>query len=311
MDNIKPVVDQETILALLGETLALPIETLTPIQGGLIAQTVIFRAGDHEYILRFNPGNFDVTFQKEMFIYTHFASPNIPIPPILRVGRLGDLTYAISRKMAGRRLLSLSRAEYELSLPSLIQTLNAIHQVNVLNWQGYGWIDDNGIGMFPSWKGFIARIIEEERPDGFFGKWHALFQTTFLEREFFETVYQHMLRLLVFCPEERYLVHGGYGFNNVLAEDGKVTALLDWTDAMYGDFLYDVAWLDYWDPGRDYQALFRADYAERGIDVPDFEQRLLCYQCYIALDGMRFNAKSDQATAYKWVKDRITGLLRA
>jgi hygromycin-B 4-O-kinase len=72
-------------------------------------------------------------------------------------------------------------------------------------------------------------------------------------------------------------VHGGYGFNNMLAENGAVTAVLDWTEAMYGDFLYDVAWLNFWDPGHDYQAIFRADYAERGFAVPDFEQRLLCY----------------------------------
>jgi hygromycin-B 4-O-kinase len=78
---------------------------------------------------------------------------------------------------------------------------------------------------------------------------------------------------------------------------------------MYGDFLYDVAWLAFWDPGRDYQAIFRVDYAEKGVPTPDFAQRLLCYQCYIALDGMRFNAKSGHATAYNWVKDRITSLL--
>ena len=29
------------------------------------------------------------------------------------------------------------------------------------------------------------------------------------------------------CPEERYLVHGGYGFNNVLAQDGRITAVID------------------------------------------------------------------------------------
>jgi hygromycin-B 4-O-kinase len=310
MNSIKPVVEQEMILALLRETFALPIEALTPIEGGQVAQTFSFTAGDQAYVLRFNPGSFDVTFAKELFIATHFASPRIPILPILKVGRLGDLSYAISRKRAGRRLLALSRAEYEQTMPSLMQTLHAIHQVDVGTWPGFGWIGDDGAGMFSSWQGFVARIIEEEHADGFFGKWHALFETTFLEREFFETVYRRMLRLLPFCPEERRLVHGGYGFNNVLAEGGAVTAVLDWTDAMYGDFLFDVAWLAFWDPGRDYQTLFRADYAEKGVAVPDFEQRLLCYQCYIALDGLRFNAKFNNVTAYNWVKGRITELLR-
>lgn len=53
--------------------------------------------------------------------------------------------------------------------------------------------------------------------------------TTFLEREFFEMIYRRLQRLLPFCLEERWLVHGGYGFNNVLVENGAVTAVLDWT----------------------------------------------------------------------------------
>jgi hygromycin-B 4-O-kinase len=310
MNTIKPTIKQETIIALLRETFDLPIEALTLLEGGQVAQTLSFTVGDQAYILRFNPGSFDVTFQKEMFIYTHFASPDIPIPPILKVGWLGDLSYAISGKLTGRRLPTLSRAEYEQTLPSLIRTLHAIHQVEVSPWPGFGGIGDSGDGTSSSWQAFIAQIIEEERADGFFGQWHALFETTFLEREFFETVYHHLQRLLPFCPEERWLVHGGYGFNNVLAEDGVVTAVLDWTDAKYGDFLYDLAWLNFWDPGHDYPALFRPGYVESGIQVTNFEQRLLCYQCRIALDGLRFFAKFDNATAYKWVKDRITSLRR-
>lgn len=311
MSDIKPIVEQETILTLLRETFAVPIEDLTPLEGGLVAQTFSFTAGGQAYILRFNTGNFDVTFAKELFIYTHFASPDIPIPPILKVGRLGDLSYAISRKMVGRRLLALSRAEYEQTLPDLVRTLHAIHLVDVGARPGFGWIGDDGAGLFPSWQGFIASIMDEERADGFYGRWHTLFETTFLERELFAMVCRHLLRLLPFCPEERWLVHGGYGFNNVLAEPGAVTAVLDWVDAMYGDFLFDVAWLAFWDPGRDYQALFRADYAAKGVPMPDFAQRLLCYQCTIALDGLRFNARVNNATAYNWVKDRITRLLGA
>jgi hygromycin-B 4-O-kinase len=277
MDSIKPIVEQETILALLQASFTTPIEALVSLEGGQVAQTFSFTAGDQAYILRFSPGSFDVTFEKERFIYTHFASSSIPIPPILKIGKLGELSYAISRKIAGRRLLALTRTEYEQILPSLIRTLHAIHQVDVSSWHGFGGIDDNGTGTCSSWHDYIAQINEEEWADGFFGKWHVLFETTFLEREFFETISHQLQRLLPFCSEERWLVHGGYGFNNVLAENGAVTAVLDWTEAMYGDFLYDVAWLNFWDPGHDYQAIFRADYAERGFAVPDFEQRLLCY----------------------------------
>jgi hygromycin-B 4-O-kinase len=209
------------------------------------------------------------------------------------------MIYAISRKMPGRGLQSLSRAEYEQTLPSIIETLYAIHQVDVRGWHGYGWLDDNGAGMFPSWKGFIARIIEEERPDGFYGKWHTLFQTTFLERDFFETVYNHMLRLLEVCPEERYLVHGEYGYNNVLAQEGKVTAVLDWVDTSYGDFVYDIAWIGFWQRGVDLPERFRQYYAAQGMPLPYYRERIACYTCYMGLDALRFFAKTNDHQAYQ------------
>jgi hygromycin-B 4-O-kinase len=118
-----------------------------------------------------------------------------------------------------------------------------------------------------------------------------------------------MENLLSYCPNDRYLVHGGYGFGNLLVVNGRVTAVLDWLDAKYGDFVYDVAWLDFWDSERGYRELFQAHYAEQGTDVSNLERRLLCYQGYIALDGMRFFAKSDNADAYKWTRDHILSLI--
>jgi hypothetical protein len=51
----------------------------------------------------------------------------------------------------------------------------------------------------------------------------------------FEQLYSQMMQLIGNCPEEPYLVHSGYGFGNVLAQDGRITAALDWMDAWAGD----------------------------------------------------------------------------
>lgn len=153
--------------------------------------------------------------------------------------------------------------------------------------------------MYPSWKGFIARIIEEERPDGCYGRWHTLFRTTFLERDLFETVCDHMLRLLQVCPEERYLVHGGYGNDNVLAQGGKVTAVLDWIDAMYGNFVYDIAWIDFWARGIDFPELFRQVYTSHGMSLAQYQERIACYKCYMGLDAMCFFAKTGDREGYR------------
>jgi hygromycin-B 4-O-kinase len=196
------------------------------------------------------------------------------------------------------------------ALPDIMQTLYAIHQVDVQNWHGFGWFDDHGIGIFSSWKDFLAGIIEEERPDGFYGKWHILFRTTFLDRNFFERVYRQMLRLSEKCPEKRYLVHGGYGYNNVLAHEGRVTAVLDWIDAMYGDFVYDIAGLDEWPPfGLDFPELLYQYYTSRGVSLLNYRERVVCYRLRRGLDGMRFFAKTNNQEAYQWVSQKLEKLL--
>ncbi len=308
MQSIKPVVDRARLLGLLAEAFEQPIQHLALVGGGLVAQTYSFWAAGVPYILRFVTESIEVSYQKEAFIHAAFASPAIPIPPILKVGRTGGLFYAISRKLPGRGLQSLSRVEYAKTLPGVMETLYAIHQVDVRGWRGYGWLDDHGTGMFASWRAFLAKIIKEERADGFYGEWHTLFKTSFLERDFFETVYQHMLDRLDHCPEDRHLVHGGYGYNNVLAREGCVTAVLDWIDAMYGDFVYDIAYIDFWPSGIDLAERFRRLYQARGVGLSHYQERLACYKAYIGLDALRFFAKTDDYAAYQAARQILQGL---
>jgi hygromycin-B 4-O-kinase len=48
--------------------------------------------------------------------------------------------------------------------------------------------------------------------------------------------------------DHRALVHGDFGSNNVLAENGRITGVIDWSEAMVGDTLYDTANLFFWRP---------------------------------------------------------------
>lgn len=304
----KPQIAQDEVFALLREHFAAPIEDLEVVSGGQIAQTYGFIAQGERFILRFTQ-HMGANLDKELFIERLLASSGVPIPPILHVGRLGDLHYAISRRMPGKPITNVPPDEYEATIPALMQTLDAIHGADVSGTTGWGIFSDAGRGFFPSWRASLAYIREDEPEWDFYGKWHSLFETTFLERDVWEALYARMVAMLDACPEERFLVHGGYGFGNVLAEGGRVTAVLDWLDAKYGDFLYDVAGLDFWAPELDFRDRFAAHYAERGIAVPRYAERVLCYQCYVALDALRFFAKRQNEASYRWVRERITSRL--
>jgi hygromycin-B 4-O-kinase len=190
-----------------------------------------------------------------------------------------------------------------------METIDAIHHVDVSDTSGYGVIGDNGVGLSSSWHNSLQSILKEEEDWDFYGRWHVLFETTFLERGLFNRTYVQMVRLLDFCPEKRFLVHSGCGFGNVMVHEGRITGILDWIDARYGDFIYDIAWLDLWDRESHFPERFQRFYVDRGITVEHYTERLHCYQLYMGLDALRFFAKTQQRDSYKWIRQRISPLL--
>lgn len=303
--SIKPLVDKTTVLRLLQQHFGNDVSQLQEIHGGWLARTYGFHADGRARILRLVTANLSQTLAKEIYVYRQFAAPQIPIPPIRYTGTLGTLHYAISDRMPGTPSDQLAKAEYERAIPAIMGTLDAIHRQDVSDTAGYGLFDSQGAGQWPSWRAYLASIREEEDETDFYGRWHVLFETTFLEHDFWFRLYDQMVRLLPFCPEERYLLHGDYGYNNLLIADGRVTAVLDWGDARYGDPLFDVQWLASWLGPWDFPGRFRAYYRETGRSMPDYEERSQCYMAYIALDGLRFFAKANNYQAYQQVKHRI------
>ncbi len=311
MSTIPPEVREEIAAELASSELGLPVSDLRPLEGGQIARSFSFSAGGRPYVLQFNRDNMDANFEKSAFVARTFGSKAIPIPEVVRFGRFGDLHFCITRKASGRQFGSLTPEEQSRSLPALLDTLDAIHAVDVRDRTGYGLFDGSGRGMSASWPGYLSSVADEERADGFYGRWHHLFTDGSLDREMFDRVFARMRELLPACPGERWLVHGGFGGRNLLIENDEVSAVLDWIDARYGDFVYDLAGLDFWEEGRGYRALLRERYVARGIEIPHYEARMLCHQCYQALDAFRFFAKSGRADALRWTRDRIFTLMES
>jgi hygromycin-B 4-O-kinase len=62
-----------------------------------------------------------------------------------------------------------------------------------------------------------------------------------------QTVMQSYLELTKHCPEKK-LTHGDFSSNNVLINGQKITGILDWDCALYGDLLFDMAGIFFWSP---------------------------------------------------------------
>ena len=91
--------------------------------------------------------------------------------------------------------------------------------------------------------------------------------------------------------------------------------MIDWGCAKYGDFLYDVAMFDFWQfwypsmNGIDYKMEAKHFFEKQGISVPNFEERIQCYQLHIGLDSMAYCAFRKNWKYLKLVSERIQGLL--
>jgi hygromycin-B 4-O-kinase len=127
-----------------------------------------------------------------------------------------------------------------------------------------------------------------------------------------------MLTLIDACPEARHLVHSDLLNFNVLVTDDRVGAVFDWGAAIYGDFLWDVAWLTFWQPwyaewaSVDLRASVQRHYQEIGLAVPNFDARLRCYELAIGLDGLAYQAWANKRPDdVAWTIRRIEGLLDA
>ena len=103
---------------------------------------------------------------------------------------------------------------------------------------------------------------------------------------------------------------------NAFVSDGRVTALIDWHCAMYGDFLYDLAWLTFWaswHPGvkaADFRASASHRYADFGLVVPDFDARMRCYELHIGLRHLVYNAWRDDGANLEGTARRTLEVIR-
>ena len=100
-------------------------------------------------------------------------------------------------------------------------------------------------------------------------------------------------------------MHSDYGFNNLIVSDNKISGVVDWEHSKYGDFVFDVAWLEFWRKGSGFAKELKSHYEVTGRDVKNFEKRLLAYVFYFGIGAIGFFAKSKQPKGYKWTRDRL------
>ncbi len=296
------VTDTERFLSALFDT---PVANVALIGAGMFARAFAFEAAGQALVFRVN--SFEVDFQKDVLAWERFASPALPIPAVARVGRYADgLYYAVTRRCPGKTIERMPEDEERACVSSLLETLDAIHAVDASAYAGWGLTDGAGRGQFPSWAEYLLSLYNQKKDYD----WDALPNDPLLEWDVFQALYAEMRRLLVYCPSDKYLVHGDYGFDNVVGQAGRVTGVLDWAEMRLGDFLHDVANLDFYSKRVPYGDIWRERAAARGQEVPHFDERMRCYMLHIGLGAMLIAAANEDRRDYIRERARTESVLK-
>lgn len=307
MTGFQPEMDPKAAERLLQAILKEPISDLRPIEGGELSKAYSYRLRDREFVVRFNRNG--EGFRKERYIFEHFAPQGLPIPRMHEVGRAGELYYSIADKIPGKSLVTYPEDDVAKLVPEVVRVFTDMNRIRPAGTRGYGWIQPSGDGAYDDWVSFLTSFFQEEQT-GFWEGWHELFERSFLERDLFDRWYALMIDLARSAPEERYLVHGDFHFGNMLSDGSALTGVVDWEMAMYGDFVFDLATQHLWTPHFRVPQTVRETWAREGVDIPRFEERLLCALLFKGLDGLRFYAKQGNKDAYDSAKRQIAGFIR-
>jgi hygromycin-B 4-O-kinase len=182
---------------------------------------------------------------------------------------------------------------------------------------GFGlWRGADGCARYTSWREALRAIATQPPSTRLFGWREALARSAIAQRAF-DRGYAAMAPLVDACPNDRSLLHSDLLYFNVLVQDDAVSAIFDWGSSMYGDFLWDLAWLTFWQPwysawrSVDVRQAARQHYAAIGLPVPDFDERMRCYELAIGLDGLAYQAFAGKPNELEWTAARVQRLAEA
>lgn len=274
----------------------------TLLGAGMFSQAYAFDVGEKHYVVRVSECLKD--FHKDAFAHAHFAFASVPIPRVIRIERLDATHYAcITERCPGRTLKDKQNANDAQIVPSLFDTLDAIHLIDVSDSHGWGLADANGNGRFESWEQALLAFYNQK----FQYDWDALARKSFFNTKLFDAFHAEMKCLLPYCSSQRHLIHRDFGFANVMTDGKRITGVLDWAEFGYGDFLYDIAYLDFYSQDIPYGDLWR----KRADDMLNFQERMQCYMLNIGLHGMAIAGMLNDEYGYVRERERTKSVLLA
>ena len=156
----------------------------------------------------------------EVWASDQARSVGIPVPAILMV-HIDDPAYLISEAVPGKP----SGPSATAAITTAGQHLRDLHAIT---GSGYGFLAED---LLPTWPAFLTRSIANLDD-----------LTEIVPTRLADSLRRQLPPAIAQLPSTRpALLHGDLHPRHLYADDETLTAIIDWSDATYGDPLYDLA----------------------------------------------------------------------
>lgn len=158
-DLMKPSIDATAAAAFLGSLLgdAQPVE-VTPIGAGAWSRAFAFSHDGRPCVVRF--GALREDFERDR-IAAAFSSAALPVPQMVAMGDAFGGYYCITERAYGDFLDEADGVQMRRILPALFAALDAARCIDLSASVGYGTVDVDGNGLYPSWQSCLLDIAQE------------------------------------------------------------------------------------------------------------------------------------------------------
>ena len=256
--------------------------------------SLVLRLSDH-----------DQHFRRDLLAHQNFAH-YVPIPKVLLLTETDLGWAAVSERVPGTMTDKLSRPDLQTVAPEILATMDRIHQADISAFAGHGiWDPRTGRGEYDT---------AQAAAGGGISSWNDLDHqlrgaiSATGSRSAYVRLYGDVTELLDGVPEQRCLVHGDYGFNNLLVMRDRVSGVIDWGLSSYGDPIRDLAWLTFWADDFDFAAAYRGCSGNMTKSAR-FEERLAAFQARLGLENAVWYATRADTRGIRWSLQRALTLL--
>ncbi len=272
---------------------------LTEIGVGAWSTAYRFRSNDEDLVVRVGKHVADFRIDEEIAAH---VSPSLPIPKVLEVAQLDapheDLFICVSTYAPGQPLETVSSHEWSTLVPVLVDMFVAMRSIRPV--PGH------------STRTWATTLLDRDDGDGRLGSWRRKLESQAAHcRAFDQSIdrLQELCALPSVASAPLTLLHCDLINRNVHVAGGAITGVFDWGCRRWGDYLYELAWFEFWAPwfpNLDI-GLLSSELSRRNGEVPDPSRFAAC-MLHIGADHLVYSAATDNASGGSEVLARMEDL---